>query len=106
MTSFSKRSTKVGEVHVVSLVGELDLDTTEGLADWLTEISGSVVVVDLSELTFMDSSGISALATARRQVGEVGSELKISRPQPNVARVLEIVGLSDWVVEWDPTWGA
>ena len=48
----------MGEVHLVVLRGELDMATAEGLADWLTCIVGLTVVVDLTELTFMDSSGI------------------------------------------------
>src|SRR5271165_3488755 len=104
MTAFSRRVTDVGEIHVVSLVGELDMETAEGLADWLVEISGSVVVVDLSGLTFMDSSGIAAVVKARAEIENAGSELKLTRPVPNVARVLEIVGLSEWVHDWDPVW--
>jgi anti-sigma B factor antagonist len=67
---FSRRVTDVGDVHLVALTGELDMDTAEGLSDWLVGISGSVVVVDLSGLTFMDSSGISALVGARNRLTE------------------------------------
>ena len=34
------------------------MSTAAGLVDWLVEISGSKIVIDLSELTFMDSSGM------------------------------------------------
>lgn len=104
MAAFSRRVSDVGEVHVVSLVGELDLATSEGLEDWLVEVSGSLVVIDLSQLTFMDSSGIATLVKARSKIEEAGSELRLTRPVPNVERVLEIVGLGDWVDDWDPAW--
>jgi anti-sigma B factor antagonist len=94
----------VGDVHVVSLRGELDIATAEGLADWLVDISGSSVVVDLSRLTFIDSSGISAMVVAHNRMKQVGDELVLTRPHPIVRRALEIVGLADWVTEWDPKW--
>ena len=106
MAAFSRRVSDAGEVHVVSLVGELDLKTAEGLTDWLVDVAGSLVVVDLSQLTFMDSSGITALVKARAQIEQAGSELRLTRPAPNVERVLQIVSLSEWVDDWDPAWEA
>ena len=86
------------------LRGELDLDSALGLADWLVEISGSTVVVDLPELTFMDSSGINALVTAKKRIAAKGDDLLLTRPRAVVNRALEIVGLADWVTDWDPKW--
>ena len=53
-----RQAVKIGDVHVVILRGELDMDSAQGPSDWLVEIAGSPVVLDMSELTFMDSSGI------------------------------------------------
>jgi anti-anti-sigma factor len=55
LADFSRKATKVGDVHVVALRGEMDLATVADLPDWLVEIAGSPVVVDLSEVAFMDS---------------------------------------------------
>ena len=104
MSDFDRGVTDVGGVHVVSLKGELDVATAEGLADWLVDISGSSVVVDLSCLTFIDSSGISAMVVAHNRMKGAGDELVLTRPHPIVRRALEIVGLADWVVDWDPEW--
>jgi anti-sigma B factor antagonist len=98
---FTRKVTTLGDVHVVRLQGELDLDTAEGLPEWLIEISGSTVVLDLSGLSFMDSSGISAIVQARI---ELGDNLVLSRPQPNVQRVLEITGLESWISDWNSDW--
>ncbi len=108
MSDFSRKVTNNlgGAVHVVSLQGELDMATAEGLAEWLVGISGSTVVVDLSELTFMDSSGITAIVMARNQMLEMGDDLILTRPHPNVERALEVVGLGAWVTDWDPAWAA
>ena len=80
--------------------------TADGLSDWLVETAASPVVVDLSELTFMDSSGIAALAIARNRMEANGDELMLTRPQPSVQRVLELVGMVDWLTDWDPKWNA
>lgn len=102
--AFSRRVKDVGDLHVVALQGELDMATAEGLSDWLVDQSGSVVVVDLSELTFMDSSGISALVVAQNQMTEQGDSLVLTRPSPMVRKTLEVVGLGGWISDWNPDW--
>jgi anti-anti-sigma factor len=75
------------------------------LADALVEIAGSTVVVDLSRLTFMDSTGISALVVARNRIlADDQGELVVTRPTGIVRTALEVVGLSGWIVEWSPDW--
>jgi anti-sigma B factor antagonist len=92
-------------VHIVALHGELDLASADGLADALVEVAGSTVVVDLSDLTFMDSTGISALAVARNRIlAEGQGQLVVTRPGGIVGKALEIVGLSSWIVEWSSDW--
>ena len=54
----------------------------------------------------MDSSGIAALVAAKNRVNANGDDLILARPQPNVQRVLEMMGLSTWVSAWDPQWDA
>jgi anti-anti-sigma factor len=102
--AFSFSVVDVGDVHIVSLRGELDMATAVGLEDWLVEVSGSTVVVDLDQLTFMDSSGIAALIGARNRMIEKGDALVLTRPKENVRRVFGITGLTDWFSDWDPNW--
>lgn len=90
--------------RVVALRGELDAFTCRGLAERLIGSSGSLVVVDLCEVTFIDSSGLGALHAARRVAIENGGSLVVCRPSPLVYRVLEITGLDTWVTDWDPGW--
>lgn len=91
--------------HIVALHGELDIESAEGVADAIVEVAGSTVVVDLSDLSFMDSTGISALVVARSRVLADGQgQLVVTRPTEIVRRAMEIVGLSDWIVEWSPDW--
>jgi anti-sigma B factor antagonist len=90
--------------RVAALRGELDASTSRGLAEHLIGPPGSLVVVDLLALTFIDSSGLGAIHAARRKVIEDGGNLVVCRPNPAVLRVLEITGLDMWVTDWDPAW--
>jgi anti-anti-sigma factor len=101
---FGMTSYDVEGGRVFSLRGELDASTCGYLTEGLIGVPGSLVVVDLGELTFMDSSGLGAIHAARRRALEQGGTLVVSRPGPMVARVLEITGLDTWIAEWDPNW--
>jgi anti-sigma B factor antagonist len=104
--SFGVSVVDVGDVHVVRPTGELDLESADSFTQRLVDIPGSTVVVDLSGLSFMDSSGISALIKVKTQMEHDGDSLLICRPPPNVLRVMEVTGLADWVSEWSPEWSA
>ena len=75
---FSSITRDLPGLHILALHGELDIVSAYDLALVLVEVAGSTVVVDLSDLTFMDSSGISALVMARnrdpgRRTGSAGA---------------------------------
>jgi anti-sigma B factor antagonist len=84
-----------GDVVVAVLTGELDIAVAEQTG---RKIGASVpssargLVVDMSELEFMDSSGVSMLFGLARQVGSRRQELRVVAPEGRpVARVLQIV---------------
>ena len=84
-----------GDVVVAVLTGELDIAVAETTGQ---KIGASVpssargLVVDMSELEFMDSSGVSMLFGLARQVGSHRQELRVVAPEGRpVARVLQIV---------------
>jgi anti-sigma B factor antagonist len=84
-----------GDVVVASLTGELDISVAEmtgrRIADSVPS-SARGVVVDMTALEFMDSSGVSMLFALARQVGSHRQELRVVAPSGRpVARVLEIV---------------
>jgi anti-sigma B factor antagonist len=81
---------------VVKLLGELDLSTAPQLEACLKGL-GADVRLDLSGLSFCDSSGISAMVTASKRVRKQGGHLSIVSPQPAVRSVLEITGLLDYL---------
>jgi anti-anti-sigma factor len=90
--------------RIFALRGELDACTCRGLAEHLIGPPGSLVVVDLCQLTFMDSWGLGAIHAARRTAIKDGGNLVVCRPSPMVHRVLEITGLDIWVTDWNPKW--
>ncbi len=81
-------------VHVVALHGQLDLANADRVRDALTSVAGSTVVVDLSGLRFLDSSGIAALLSARSEIVERGHGFEMRGAQGIVRRVLDVTGLS------------
>ena len=90
--------------RVIALRGELDAATCQGLVERLSGPPGSLIVVDLVALTFLDSSGLGAIHEARRKAIDEGGSLVVCNPVPMVQRVLEITGLDIWITDWDPAW--
>ncbi|MEU2054133.1 STAS domain-containing protein [Streptomyces bungoensis] len=91
-------------VHVLTAAGEIDHQTGDTLAQAL-DVSGAPrprVVVDLGQVTFMDSSGINVLITAHRTLTEAGGWLRLARPGQSVQRVLRLVGI-DAVIDCHET---
>jgi stage II sporulation protein AA (anti-sigma F factor antagonist) len=60
------------------------------------------MVVDLSGVTFMDSSGINVLIAARNAVAGTGGWLRLAGPTESVLRTLRLVGL-DEIIDCYPT---
>lgn len=84
-----------GGPPIVMVSGELDMATASVLSQHLSELveDGTDVVVDVSELRFIDSSGLRALIDARRKSHDRGQTLTLRHPSRNVNRVLAITGL-------------
>lgn len=77
----------------VVLAGELDLATAHLLTEAIGLLPGPTVTVEVSELTFIDSSGVAALALAWRE----GRTIRVVGASELVARVLTIAGFDDWL---------
>jgi len=83
------------DVVVARLTGELDISGADSTGQRIAEAvpsSARGVVVDMSDLDFIDSSGVSMLFALARRVGSRRQELRVVAPEGKpVARVLEIV---------------
>lgn len=86
------------ERHVVIRVGgEMDLDRAPMLRDALHTVitrpgCPAEIVVDLSELTFCDSSGLNALIQSRRTAQDHGRRISLRAPSPQILHLLELTG--------------
>jgi anti-sigma B factor antagonist len=82
-------------VVTIALRGELDMATAPILADNLAPFEGngvSTIVLDLQDLTFIDSSGLLAFLEARRRAMSNGHRLLLSEPSPVARRLIELTG--------------
>jgi anti-anti-sigma factor len=76
--------------------GELDVATADELARTLDPVvsgGASLVVLDLSDVTFLDSSGLRTIVRSATSLEEGGGRLVVDGVSPAVARVLEVTGL-------------
>jgi anti-sigma B factor antagonist len=82
---------------VVTLGGQLDLADAAAVAAELTEVAAREpgIIVDLTGLEFIDSSGVAALERGRRQAREAGGDLILAAPPRSVLRVLAVIRLAE-----------
>nr|WP_314276470.1 STAS domain-containing protein [uncultured Peptostreptococcus sp.] len=81
---------------VFSLNGELDLSTANKLKDNLyksVEEKLSDVVIDMTNLEYIDSTGIGVLVGLMKKLRTQGKDIKISNAKDNVKRIFKITGI-------------
>jgi anti-sigma B factor antagonist len=82
---------------LVRVIGELDLSTSERIENDLLRLIheglGRRLVLDLSELTFLDSTGLRALWRTRQHAQMAGAQLYLSAASDAVMRVLKVTKL-------------
>ena len=82
----------------VALRGELDLSTVEKVERELTRVEkagASFVLLDLSELTFLDSTGLRLIVNADQRARESDRRLTIVKGPAPVQRVFSITKLDE-----------
>ena len=96
------------DVVRLTLLGDLDVAVAETLTTRLAELKevGRPVRLDLSELAFIDSSGIQAVIVALTDARWVGWRLEVAPGvSPSVERAAQIVGIAQvlWPADTPPT---
>jgi anti-anti-sigma factor len=89
--TFSIRHERDGPI--LSVVGELDLETRDTLRDQLAALTGRVSV-DLTHVTFLDSSAIAVLVATHNRLTADHGELRLLNPQEVPRHSLELLGLA------------
>jgi anti-sigma B factor antagonist len=85
---------------VVYMSGEMDLASREPIRDALMkaqDLGSGDVIVDLSQITFMDSTGINALVRAHREAPE--GRFRVVGASERIRRVFGICGVSSVLLE-------
>jgi anti-sigma B factor antagonist len=83
-------------VTVIEVSGEIDLMAGPQLREELlplTQTEAPHLILDLKEVSFVDSTGIGVLVGALKRARENGGALAYCSVQPRVYRVLQITGL-------------
>ncbi|WP_116246456.1 STAS domain-containing protein [Nocardiopsis sp. FIRDI 009] len=81
---------------IVAIEGELDIATAADLQQHIESAvndHGSFLILDLSGLDFMDSSGLNVIINAYRTVREQGGSLALAALNERVTKVVRLVGL-------------
>ena len=99
MDGFTIHLDRRGPETVISLAGEMDLATADDVRSAgeqaVHDDAVSVVAFDLSQVTFMDSTGLGALLAVRKAGEEVGVKVRVDKASDAVAHVLTLTGLAD-----------
>ena len=91
-------------VVTVTISGEIDIATSQAMRDALTTGPGPAhLEVDLSDVTFMDASGIGVLLAARQRAVDGGGSLTLRAPSWAVRRLTGVLGLDELLgTRWIP----
>jgi len=84
---------------IVEVIGEVDVSATptieRTLRDLIEDQGHLDVVVDLEEVTFIDSHGVRLILAAHNELRGRRGQFTVLRPSPVVRRVLGVLGLDD-----------
>lgn len=104
----SVSQTSAGNVPILAVNGEVDVYSAQALKDRIGELIQSgqtTLIVDLTGVAFLDSTGLGALVEARAATTEAGGSLPIVCNQERILKLFTITGL-DGVFTIHPNVGA
>ena len=82
---------------IAVLKGEIDHHSAktarEQLDSFIINMQPDVLAMDMSAITFMDSSGIGLIMGRQKLMKECGGRLEVRSPQESIRRVLRLAGL-------------
>ncbi len=98
MDTFSVSVETDDRCSIVSVTGEVDVATAPDLRDRLQEVIADkpqMLVVDLLEVSFIDSTALGVLIDAWKQSESIGAAMRIVVSEPRILKVFTITGLTD-----------
>ena len=97
--SVAQRRSASGRVALVALVGDHDISTSHEVRRALSETRGAeLVVVDLGDCTFVDSTVLGVLVTASKRVAASGGRLFGVNADGVVRKALAVTGVGPLIV--------
>lgn len=93
----SVTSRESGDRTVIEVKGEIDVYTAPVLREELTSLIDSehtTIVVDLTQVSFMDSTGLGVLVGALKKVRTLGGDLALVIDQEKILKVFRITALT------------
>ncbi|EWM17859.1 MULTISPECIES: STAS domain-containing protein [unclassified Kutzneria] len=85
------------ETVVLAVAGEVDLGTAPSLEEAVTTAVSTAgahaVRIDLTEVSFMDSTGLRVLLTGRQAAEQRGIAFTVANPQPHLLKVMRVTGI-------------
>ena len=80
---------------IVAVAGEIDISTVTGLRECLFELaaSGRPLLVDLDQVTFIDSAGLSVLVGTAKRAAAHGGSLYAACARPKIRKLFRLTGL-------------
>ncbi len=97
----SKNIIEVSKTNMVSIRGEIDIYSIEKFRDTIEEkikTQASEIILDCSELSYMDSTGMGVLIELRNKTKELGQKIIMMNPRPNIRKLLALTGV-DKIIE-------
>lgn len=95
--AFDLVTSRTDGAAVVRVIGELDLATAPQLRDVFADLTGQGtihVTVDLSEMAFIDSTGVTVLVSGLKRLHDAGGDMALESPKASAMKVFEITGLT------------
>ena len=86
---------------VLAVAGELDLATSPALEQELDRVRDAdidLLIVDLRDLRFMDSTGLHALVKAHKQAHDAGRRFAVVQGGAQIERLLDLTGVGDLLI--------
>lgn len=104
MLNFDLETETEGNSALVRIRGDFDLQVVERVTEALTQIESvepELIVVDLSRVSFMDSSGMGTIAAAHIRAREAGRRFAIVRPPGGVRQAFDRTRLDEVITITD-----
>jgi anti-anti-sigma factor len=101
MERFEVRAWDDAGVHIVRVSGDFDISGCDRFRDASERPDAELVVVDLRNATFLDSSALSELIALQRRTETHGSRLAILRPGGKADRIFKLTGIDGHLPLYD-----